>query len=83
MSWSEFGGFADGAADNAASKTGAQAVPADCRKAAEYIGLTALQLARRAHAAGFAQLAFLLECAALEAGAEAASCQCETDVSGS
>jgi hypothetical protein len=47
--------------------------PADGGQAAEYIGLRALQLAQRAHAAGFAKLAYLLESAALEAGAEAAA----------
>jgi hypothetical protein len=40
---------------------------------AEQIGLTALALAREANGAGLTTLGFLLESAALEAGAEAAA----------
>jgi hypothetical protein len=42
-------------------------------KLAEEIGLAALDLAKRANSAGLTTLGFLLENAALEAGAEAAA----------
>jgi len=48
-------------------------VPVDSAKIAEDIGIAALKLAKRAHAAGLAAIAFLLETVALEAGAEAAT----------
>jgi len=43
----------------------------DNGRVAEEIGLAALELAKRASAAGLSRLVFLLESAALEAGAEA------------
>jgi hypothetical protein len=46
-------------------------VPNDSTTIAEDIGIAALKLAKEAHAAGLATLAYLLESAALEAGAQA------------
>jgi len=45
----------------------------DSAALAEEIGVAALNLAKRASAAGFTTLCFLLESAALEAGTEAVS----------
>jgi hypothetical protein len=47
--------------------------PGDGAGVAERIGLAALELARRAQAAGLTTLGRLLESAALEAGSEAAT----------
>ena len=56
--------------------------PVDSAKIAEDIGIAALKLAKRAHAAGLATIAFLLETVALEAGAEAATRQWPADLAG-
>lgn len=45
---------------------GSEGAP-DCAQAAEYIGLTLVDLARQARTAGLVRLAYLLEAAALEA----------------
>jgi hypothetical protein len=47
---------------------------------AEEIGLAALEMATRAHAAGLTKIGFLLEVVALEAGAEAATRQWPVDI---
>ncbi|MGH6673040.1 MAG: hypothetical protein ACRECV_13845 [Xanthobacteraceae bacterium] len=47
--------------------------PAPNSGTAEDIGFAALALARRAQAAGLNTISYLLECVALEAGAEAAA----------
>ena len=53
--------------------------PLDSARIAAGIGVTALDLAQRASAAGLTTLAFLLENAALEAGTEAAARQWPSD----
>lgn len=58
-------------ANAGAGRNGGEPVRIDSGKLAEDIGTTALDLARRAKAAGMTTLGFLLESAALEAGAEA------------
>jgi predicted dinucleotide-binding enzyme len=64
----------------AAEAVTGKAMAGNCRPAghetaalAEQIGLAALDLAKRANSAGLTALGFLLEIAALEAGAEAAA----------
>lgn len=53
---------------------GGEELPAnDTGDVAENIGFAALDLASRAQPAGLTKLGYLLECAALEAGAEAAA----------
>lgn len=54
-------------------RSGEQPAPPECENVAEYIGKVALELAGLAQAFGFPTLSYLLERAALEAGAEAAS----------
>ena len=58
-----------------------QPAPIDSAKIAEDLGIAALELARRAHAAGLTTIGYLLETVALEAGAEAATRQWPADVS--
>lgn len=53
----------------------------DPAKIAEEIGLAALELAKRARAAGLTSVGFLLESVALEAGAEAAKREWPADFS--
>ena len=55
------------------------AAPIDAAQVAEDIGMAALDLARRASAAGLTTLAFLLENAALEAGTQAAAAKWPAD----
>ena len=55
--------------------------PTDSAKVAEDIGVAALELAGRAHAAGLPAIGFHLESVALEAGAEAAARQWSAGVS--
>lgn len=54
----------------------------DSAKIAEDIGVAALDLAKRARNAGLPTIGYLLESAALEAGAEAAAGQVQADVAG-
>jgi hypothetical protein len=53
----------------------------DTSQIAEQLGMEALDMAKRAHAAGLSTLGFLLESAALEAGAQVAALQCPEDAS--
>jgi hypothetical protein len=53
----------------------------DSAEIAEEIGFAALELAKRANAAGLMTIGYLLESAALEAGAEAAERQSPIDAS--
>jgi hypothetical protein len=55
--------------------------PIDSAQIAEEIGITALDLAKRAYDAGLTTLGFLLESVALEAGSEAAARQWPADIS--
>jgi len=61
---------------------GRKPAPADSAKIAEHIGVVALKLAKLARAAGLTTLGHLLECVALEAGAEAVARQWPADLSG-
>jgi hypothetical protein len=80
MSRASSGGYSAGqAVDQEAA--GAMAAD-DSAKIAEDIGIAALALAQRAHAAGLQTLGFLLESVALEAGAEAAATQLPADAIG-
>jgi hypothetical protein len=53
--------------------SGAEPASNEHASVAEYVGKVALELAKLARAEGFATLGYLLESAALEAGAEAAA----------
>ena len=55
--------------------------PIDTARIAEDIGMAALELAKRARAAGLTTIGYLLESVALEAGTEAAARQWPTDAS--
>jgi hypothetical protein len=70
-------------ADRAADQAAAAPAVDDSAKIAEDIGIAALVLAQRAHAAGLPTLGYLLESIALEAGAEAAATQSPADTAGS
>jgi hypothetical protein len=61
------------------SQNGSAPQPTRFADTATAIGTDALELARRARAIGLTSVAHLLECAALQAGSEAASAQCPTD----
>jgi hypothetical protein len=88
--------MAEGQADGQMSRTSSSGFPADraaeraagapavenTAKIAEDIGIAALVLAQRAHAAGLETLGYLLESIALEAGAEAAATQSPADTVG-
>jgi len=67
----------DGQADRAAAEPSSN----DSASVAENIGIAALELAKRARAAGFTTIGYLLECAALEAGAKAAASKWPADAS--
>jgi hypothetical protein len=69
MSRANFSLLPAAAADDTARTT----APDDSTKLAQDIGLTALNLAQRARAAGLTTICYLLECVALEAGAESAA----------
>jgi hypothetical protein len=55
------------------TRSGAEPTANERASVAEYVGKTSLELAKLAQAQGFATLGYLLESAALEAGAEAAA----------
>jgi hypothetical protein len=69
-------GCENGVSENAGS------AGSDSAKIAEDIGVAALELAKRARDAGLPTIGYLLESAALEAGAEAAVGQVQADVAG-
>ena len=54
-------------------------LPPNAGRIAADIGTAALELAKQANGAGLTTLGYLLESAALEAGAEAASYDCPAD----
>jgi len=58
---------------------GAAVEPTDCARVAEEIGIAALKLAQRAHAAGLTSIGYFLETVAIQAGAEAATRQWPSD----
>jgi len=64
------------------ARSGKKPTANDTGDVAENIGFAALDLARCARAAGLTALGYLLECAALEAGAEAAARKWPVDASG-
>lgn len=68
-------------ADNPPDHAGGEPGRADSAQIAEDIGVAALELASRAHAAGLPTIGFLLESAALEAGAQAATRRWPADAS--
>jgi hypothetical protein len=63
------GRLAEGLAETPGKAPADAAAAGEAAKAAEYIGLKALELAKCANAAGLTALSHLLESAALEAGA--------------
>jgi hypothetical protein len=71
-------GCENGVSDNGVSESAGS----DSAKIAEDIGIAALELAKRARDAGLPTIGYLLESAALEAGAEAAAGQLQADVAG-
>jgi len=74
------GASSSGPADHRPAGELADNLPSAGASVAEYIGIAALELARRAQAAGLTTLGYLLESAALEAGTEAATQRWPDDV---
>jgi len=73
------GGFIPRPADLEPENGDAERAASDSATIAEDIGIAALGLAKRAHAAGLTSIGYLLETVAIEAGAEAAARQWPAD----